>query len=203
MRVKTDARRDAILETATELFREVGYERASMAEISARLGGSKATLYNYFKSKGELFAAAMMDVMEERGQALIDLLNPSDEDVRAVLARFGEAYLHFVTGSDTLAITRTAIAEGANSQLGADLYERGPRRAWATVADYIKALQERGQIGAGDSFLIAAHLKALLEAGFVEPLMWGAEPDFPPSVAVPAAIEAFLRAYGGVSITRA
>ena len=44
MRVKTDDRRAAILEAAVEVFREVGYERASMAAISARVGGSKATL---------------------------------------------------------------------------------------------------------------------------------------------------------------
>jgi AcrR family transcriptional regulator len=51
MRVKSDTRREAILEIAKDLFREVGYERASMAMISARVGGSKATLYSYFKSR--------------------------------------------------------------------------------------------------------------------------------------------------------
>ncbi|OYW88264.1 MAG: TetR family transcriptional regulator, partial [Sphingobium sp. 32-64-5] len=54
MRVRTDDRRQAILDVATEMFREVGYARASMAAISARIGGSKGTLYGYFKSKEEL-----------------------------------------------------------------------------------------------------------------------------------------------------
>ena len=39
MRVKSEARRQAILEVAAEVFREHGFEQASMAEISARLGG--------------------------------------------------------------------------------------------------------------------------------------------------------------------
>lgn len=33
MRVKTDSRRQAILSAALAVFREVGYERASMAAI--------------------------------------------------------------------------------------------------------------------------------------------------------------------------
>ncbi|WP_423213607.1 TetR family transcriptional regulator [Ralstonia solanacearum] len=39
MRRTSEAKRDAILDVAAGLFREVGFERASMAEISARVGG--------------------------------------------------------------------------------------------------------------------------------------------------------------------
>jgi AcrR family transcriptional regulator len=130
MRVKSDTRREAILEIAKDLFREVGYERASMAMISARVGGSKATLYSYFKSKEALFAAAMIAAMEEQAQGLLNLLDPEDTDLRAVLVRFGHAYLALLTSADALAITRTAIAEGTASGLGTELYELGPRRGW-------------------------------------------------------------------------
>jgi AcrR family transcriptional regulator len=195
MRVKTDARREAILEIATELFREVGYERASMATISARVGGSKATLYNYFKSKEELFAAAMIDAIEDQGQGLIDVLDAADDDIEAVLRRFGEAFLRLVTAPDALAISRTAVAEGANSNLGATLYERGPKRAWTEVARYIRQLQERDRIRPGDPSIAAGHLRGMLEAGVVEPLLWGATIEQEPVAAAKAAVEAFLRAY--------
>lgn len=195
MRVKTDARREAILEIATELFREVGYERASMATISTRVGGSKATLYNYFKSKEELFAAAMIDAIEDQGQGLIDLLDAADDDIESVLRRFGEAFLQLVTAPDALAINRTAVAEGANSKLGATLYERGPKRAWTEVARYIRQLQERDRIRPGDPYVAAGHLRGMLEAGVVEPLLWGATIEQEPVAATKAAVDAFLRAY--------
>ena len=195
MRVKTDARREAILDIATELFREVGYERASMAMISARVGGSKATLYNYFKSKEELFATAMLEAIEVQGQGLIELLDPAADDIGAVLRRFGEEFLRLVSAPDALAITRTAVAEGANSQLGARLYERGPKRAWNEVARYIGRLQERGRLRPGDPHLVAGHLRGMLEAGFVEPLLWGAPTDMEPATTASAAVDAFLRAY--------
>ncbi|PZU69327.1 TetR/AcrR family transcriptional regulator [Sphingobium sp.] len=196
MRVKTDARREAILAAATELFRDVGYERASMALLSTRFGGSKATLYNYFRSKEELFACVMMEAVEEQGVAVIAMLDPSDKDVRAVLHRFGFAYLKLVTAPETLALTRTGIAEGANSELGARLYEGGPQRAWDEIARFIERLQERGAIGPGDPLVIAGHLKGLLETGCVEPLLWGAKAQQDFSAAVEGGVDVFLRAYG-------
>lgn len=195
MRVKSDARREAILDIAKDLFREVGYERASMAMISARVGGSKATLYSYFKSKEALFAAAMIAAMEEQAQGLLDLLNPAEPDLRTVLVRFGHAYLALVTSADALAITRTAIAEGTNSGLGAELYELGPRRGMLAVEDYMRGLVERGTLRPCDPRVASAHLKGLLEAGMVEPLLFGAPIEFALDAAVEEAIDAFLRAY--------
>ena len=55
MRVRTESKREAILEAASHVFLESGFEGASMAEIAARVGGSKATLYGYFGSKEDLF----------------------------------------------------------------------------------------------------------------------------------------------------
>ncbi|MGH6965637.1 MAG: TetR/AcrR family transcriptional regulator, partial [Phenylobacterium sp.] len=48
-RLDRDARREAILDVAQEVFLEEGFANASMSTIAARLGGSKGTLYNYFK----------------------------------------------------------------------------------------------------------------------------------------------------------
>ncbi len=196
MRVKTDVRRDAILAAAMTVFREVGYDRASMAEISARVGGSKATLYSYFKSKEELFAIAMLDAMEERGQELVDILDSYEDDLREILLRFGAAFLSLVTTPEALAITRIAVAEGVSSKLGPSLYERGPKRAWGEVSAYVRKLQDRGKLRSGDTDLMAAQLKGLIEAGYVEPLLWGASPEQAPAGIVAAAVDTFLRTYG-------
>ncbi|MFT3998253.1 MAG: helix-turn-helix domain-containing protein, partial [Asticcacaulis sp.] len=52
-----DTRREAILDVASRIFLEEGFDAASMSAIAARVGGSKGTLYNYFKNKEELFEA--------------------------------------------------------------------------------------------------------------------------------------------------
>jgi len=196
MRVKTDSRRCAILEAAIAMFREVGFERTSMARISARAGGSKATLYSYFASKEELFAAAMVDAMEDQGQAMLDLLDPSEPDVEAVLLRFGATYLDFVTDSEHMCCVRTAIAQGGNGALGAALYRLGPKRGWSDITAYIAKVMENGSLPKADPHLAAMHLKGMLEAGVVYPMLFGAEPELDKGQAVSAAIATFLRAYG-------
>jgi AcrR family transcriptional regulator len=196
MRVKTDSRRQAILEAAIAMFREVGFERASMAQISARVGGSKATLYSYFSSKEDLFAAAMTEAMDDQGQAMLDLLDPSEPNVTEVLLRFGKAYLDFVTDPEHMCCVRTAIAEGRNSELGAMLYRLGPKRGWSEITAYLAKVMEKGSLPHADPHLAAMHLKGMLEAGMVYPLLYGAQPELETSQAVTAAVRVFLKAYG-------
>lgn len=197
MRVKTHERRQKILKVATEVFQELGYARASMSAISARIGGSKGTLYGYFKSKEELFIAAMLGAMKEANEVeLVRYLDPEETDIALALRRFGAAYLHFVTQPDFLSLRRTAIAEGDNSRLGVLFYENGPKYGWEKIVTYLTALRERGVIRPVDPHVAAQHLKALFEAGIVEPLLFGAVPEFARQNAVDAAVDIFLRAYG-------
>jgi TetR/AcrR family transcriptional regulator len=48
-------KRERVLTAATDLFAERGFHRTEMDEIARRAGISKGSLYNYFKSKDELF----------------------------------------------------------------------------------------------------------------------------------------------------
>ncbi|MCD4482957.1 TetR/AcrR family transcriptional regulator, partial [Chromobacterium vaccinii] len=73
MRTKSENKRQGLVAAATEVFVERGYEAASMSEISARAGGSKATLYNYFPSKEALFLDVMRSLTAELSSAYVRL----------------------------------------------------------------------------------------------------------------------------------
>jgi AcrR family transcriptional regulator len=195
MRVKTDERRQAIIEAATELFQDVGYERASMAAISAKVGGSKQTLYSYFKSKEELFAAAMVAAMEERGYQLIDLLDAEAEDLGKTLERFGDAYLDFMSNPDFIRNNRVAIGAASSSDLGQLLVQLGPSRLWGEAAARLQAMIDGDRIAAPSAQTAALHLRGLLEAGYAEALLFGAAPVVEKKDAVKTAVAAFLKAY--------
>src|ERR1700731_2894878 len=90
---RSDAKRRAIIAVAREVFLAQGYAATSMSEIAARLGGSKGTLYNYFRSKEELFAAFMLDTCEGPANAVFDRLPPSGGDLRAALVQLGSGLL--------------------------------------------------------------------------------------------------------------
>ncbi len=53
------ARKEAILHTATELFYQTGYRNTDVQQIADRLGVGKGTIYRYFVSKVDLFFAAV------------------------------------------------------------------------------------------------------------------------------------------------
>ena len=185
-----------IIEVAVDLFREVGFERATMAMISRRLGGSKGTLYGYFQSKEELFEAAMNSAVEGPGDEIMSLLDPDADDLQAMLERFANAYLGFILGNEVLAITRTAVAEGATSTLGAHLFAQGPGRAIAAFTQFFTLLMERGRLRATSPQAASIQFKGLIEAGFLEEALYGADFRVKRCQAVTAAVDTFLRAYG-------
>src|SRR5437016_13019405 len=59
------ARREEILETATELFAEHGFSDAVTQALAERLGVGKGTIYRHFPSKRALFLAAADRVMRK------------------------------------------------------------------------------------------------------------------------------------------
>jgi len=77
MAVKTEAKRQAILKEAEKVFQELGFERTSMSEICARVGGSKATIYNYFASKEELFFETIHDSIQAELDAAFTAIDPA------------------------------------------------------------------------------------------------------------------------------
>jgi AcrR family transcriptional regulator len=195
MRVKTQDRRDAIIQAAMAVFSEVGFERASMAEIALRVGGSKATLYGYFACKEELYVAAMREAIAAQAGEISRRLDPARE-VRAVLEDFGLAYLTAVMSPDVLASKRTMMGQGGASSLAAQLYEHIERCAWAPVAAYLETLMDRGDLRRADPCLATLQYQGLLDAGLIEPSLHGVPPRLTLAEAVPLAVDAFLRIYG-------
>lgn len=63
-RLTSDDRRQRLLERAVELFAEHGYDELSMAAIAREAGISKPLLYHYFRSKRDLFEAALTQAAE-------------------------------------------------------------------------------------------------------------------------------------------
>lgn len=196
MRVRTEDRRRAIVAAARDVFQTLGFDRASMATISTTIGGSKATLYGYFASKEELYAAVMVDMVDSYFDRFATILDRGSEDLRCVLHEFGQAYLDLILSPDVAAMVRNGIAGRDRGGIGEMLFDRGPRRCEQLVADFLLAEMDAARLRRGDPVVAAAHLVALLQAGLFHPYLFGAAAQIPHAVALPRAVDAFLRAYG-------
>jgi TetR/AcrR family transcriptional repressor of nem operon len=58
--------RETVLEKATNLFWEKGFEASSLNELEARTGINKYSIYNEFGNKDKLFLACMDTNLEIR-----------------------------------------------------------------------------------------------------------------------------------------
>ena len=63
--------KNRIIEVAQDIFKRYGFKKSTMDEIAAAAGKGKSTLYHYFKSKEEVFAA----VIEKEGNTMFKELN--------------------------------------------------------------------------------------------------------------------------------
>jgi AcrR family transcriptional regulator len=67
---KPKPRRDEILESATRLFAERGYDGTSMADLAEKVGLRKASLFHHFSSKDVLYAAVLDGLVHELAQSV-------------------------------------------------------------------------------------------------------------------------------------
>jgi AcrR family transcriptional regulator len=166
-----EERREAIMTVAREVFFEHGYSGTSMSAIAARLGGSKGTLYNYFKSKEELFEAQVRDLCGTA--ATFILASTAEGSPIETLALFGERYLAHLYSEQTIKLFRILVTESKrNPELGRMFYEVGPARGRKGLESYLQAAKARGLIESSDCALAAdqflslckgpAHLQFLL-----------------------------------------
>jgi len=87
-------RREAIIRTAREFFTDQGYERTMVDKVALEAGYTKATIYNYFESKDDLFIAVVAKTFEKLALILEDSMKRPH--VAYDLRSLGDAYLTFV-----------------------------------------------------------------------------------------------------------
>jgi AcrR family transcriptional regulator len=197
-RVRTDEKRRQIIDVASQLFQELGYDRTSMSLISERLGGSKATLYGYFKSKEELLQSVLVyDVTTEADRLMNQFL--SGENLREGLITLGQAYMHRRLSSGPIANVRIVATQPANSTIGKEFYENVLRPAWERLANRFQILMEAGILIRADSWIAAMQWKGMCEWDMFERRLLGAIKEADPDEirrASIAAADAFLKLYG-------
>lgn len=197
MRLRTEEKRRAIIEAAKGVVFERGYDAASMAEVSARVGGSKQTLYSYFASKEELFAAVIQETSATLFQPLFANFHAS-QDLPRALGDLAIAFLRLICEKELVAYRRTVIAEGAKSSLGRMAFENGPERGWSQLGEDFRRAMDEGRMRRADPRRAVMHFFALCNAGPAERLLEGAisaVSDEELVEAAEAAVDVFIRAY--------
>lgn len=194
--MKTDAKRREIVATAWEVFRGKGFEGTSMTDVADRLGGSKATLYRYYSSKDQLFAAALEEALREQSDDAYRSVS-REGDLRTRLFEFADTYLKFRLTPEMIGVHRLMIASAERSDLSAVLRAEFIEPNWRRFADVIEREMAAGRLRKADPYLASIHFRGLVEADVLERRLNGERlvTNAQIETAVEQGVEAFLRAY--------
>jgi TetR/AcrR family transcriptional regulator, mexJK operon transcriptional repressor len=162
--VRTE-RRAAILAVAARHFLEQGFSGTTMSSIAADVGGSKGTLWQYFRSKEVLFEA-FVDAATERlhCDALARLSEPGDP--LAVLRSFVLEVVDVLRSDECLRVQREVGAQAIRlPKVAAMLHHRLVGGLEAPLSAFFAAHMASGAL-CGDDPAEAAWLALALCLGF-------------------------------------
>jgi AcrR family transcriptional regulator len=192
-----DQRRDRILDVAREVFFEEGFNAATMSTIAARLGGSKATLYAYFKNKEDLFDAIIADQCSVIEKML--MLEEEGADIRTTLTALGRELVTALSSDQAVRTMQLIIEESRrNPELARRFDAAGPQVGTERLGAYLAGAHARGEIDAPDPLHAAGVLAILLKGEMHFRRILGLEPEPTPErieKEVESAVTNFLTAY--------
>jgi AcrR family transcriptional regulator len=191
------AKRRQILDGATAVFLEKGFDAASMGEIARAAGVSKGTLYVYFDDKQALFDAIVQEACHIHAERVFEF-DHAERDVAAVLAKLGVAFATVMCRPEQMSAIRTVIAVADRMpELGRKFYETGPACGGQKLAAYLDA-QVAASVLAVDDTVIAAEqfMGAVMATSFRRTLFnCGAPTSEEIAYAVGIAVRTFMAAY--------
>ncbi|WP_165359327.1 TetR/AcrR family transcriptional regulator [Lichenibacterium minor] len=192
------AKRRQILDGARRVFLSTGFDGASMNEVARASGVSKGTLYVYFASKEELFAALLRAEKREQAEQVCRF-DDGGPDVRATLDAFGARFMDLLLRPDSLAHLRTVMAVAPKfPEIGRAYYEAGPETGRRRLAVYFDRQVEAGRLAMPDTLAAAQQFFDLCKAGlFLEVLLCVVPRPAQGEIEaqVKRAVDLFLRAY--------
>ena len=193
-------KRQQILDGARQVFSTLGFDAASMNDVTREAGVSKSTLYVYFRSKEELFTALIAqqrDAYFERIEKIFtDPTHPAE-----TLRTYGTALTTMLTSAKIMRVNRTVIAVASRMpEIGTEFFAKGPQRAIALLSSYLASATAAGALSVANPVLAAHQFNELAMAGLFRCRLFNqAIPDPTEdeiAKTVDAAVTLFMAGYG-------
>jgi AcrR family transcriptional regulator len=194
------AKREQILDGAQQVFMQLGYDAASMNDITRASGVSKGTLYVYFANKEDLFAA-IIDRQKSRIMSMLRQILESDLPVEEALRQFGVCLTEHICSERVIPAMRMVIGVlDRMPDLAKRFYSTGPGGGPMLLTLYIQKQLDLGTLrDIEDAELAARQYAELCMAGIFRSRLFGEmlAPPTPERIArnVREALRLFLGAY--------
>lgn len=143
---RKEARPAEIMAAGLEIFAERGFAAARLEDVAERAGVSKATIYLYFDSKADLFAAILRDIATPRfdqiEQAIANYDGPSTDMLDFMIATLRDVTVK----SELPSLAKIILSEANNFPEIRDFYRTTViDRAFANIGSIVRRGIERGE----------------------------------------------------------
>lgn len=194
-------KREQILDGALCVFMQMGFDAASMNDITREAGVSKGTLYVYFKNKEDLFAAIIERQKLKIFGQLQEILD-RNLPVAETLHDFGVLFSTHLLSDKTIRGMRMVIGVIDRMPTLATLFQAvGPNTGPVMLANYLQKQRDLGKLKDIDEpMMIGRQFSDLCLAGLFRLRLFG-EMKEPPTEQqiernVASAVKVFLNTYG-------
>ncbi|AVA22974.1 TetR/AcrR family transcriptional regulator [Rhizobium sp. LEGMi198b] len=192
-------KRQQILDGAKRVFMKMGFDAASMNDVTREAGVSKGTLYVYFANKEDLFAA-MVDSERAHFVETVRTALADDTDVATNLYEFGMVFVTHVTSDKTISAMRTIIGVRERMPSLCQRFFTGPENLRTVLRGFLERQVAAGHLRIEDFDMAARHFLDMASGSYFKLRLFG-DMDFPPSkeeidYVVRGAVRVFMAAYG-------
>lgn len=162
---RSDRKRRLILEAASTVFLDRGYNGTTMDEVATLAGVSKPTLYRHFTDKERLYAA-IIQLTADDVDKVIQLVAGSLADAshpREALQGLARKLVTALMQPELLRLRRLVIANAERfPDVARAWFAQGFERVLATLAASFERYAQRGLLKVDDPLLAANHFTGLL-----------------------------------------
>jgi AcrR family transcriptional regulator len=167
------SKRRQILDGASKVFMDLGFDGASMGEIARAAGVSKGTLYVYFADKNRLFEAIVEEEVLDQQKVAFNF--DPERDAAITLRQFGQAYIELLCRPRGGSAVRTVMAIAERMpDVGRRFYDNVIAHAISKLAAYLDARVAVGELKVEDSMLAASQFMMTCQASLFLPFVFQA-----------------------------
>lgn len=153
----------AIIDAASQLFLENGFDGTSMDEVAKRAGVSKQTVYSHFSSKEQLFGDAIHITIEKYFPDEV-LKNVEARTLEADLTAVATKFASLLMSKDAMAMHRVLVAAAHKGPGLAEIFwEAGPKEMIVKLGGFLQVWVDKGELEIDDLEKAAGLLISLLK----------------------------------------
>lgn len=169
-----DRKHQEIIDAATKLFIEEGYERTSMEAVAKLADASKVTVYKHFQNKERLFSDMITQHLEAYTESMPQMAFNSDVSIRENLQVFCLQMVNFLLNKRSTQLMRRVIGEiNQFPNLSSALWPHGDMPFLRKLATYLQGQQQRGLLYFPDPYMGAQQLVGMIKEAAVYPVWFG------------------------------